>query len=119
MSALAAAWERVHAEAARLRPIHLRQLFADDPDVALVCDPKVDGVAVNGLAGGSSYSDQPVCRSSDARPSIQRFLNVYGRAGDPCQACKDPIERIVQQQRSTFFCPTCHKVLGFSTGRMI
>lgn len=31
MTLLEAAWERVHREAARLRPIHLRALFADDP----------------------------------------------------------------------------------------
>ena len=31
MAPLEAAWERVHREAARLRPIHLRTLFADDP----------------------------------------------------------------------------------------
>ena len=31
MTPLEAAWERVHREAARLRPIHLRTLFADDP----------------------------------------------------------------------------------------
>ena len=31
MTPLEAAWERVHREAARLRPIHQRTLFADDP----------------------------------------------------------------------------------------
>ena len=31
MTPLESAWERVHREAARLRPIHLRTLFADDP----------------------------------------------------------------------------------------
>ena len=31
MDPLEAAWERVHREAARLRPIHLRALFDDDP----------------------------------------------------------------------------------------
>ena len=31
MTPLEAAWERVHREAARLRPTHLRTLFADDP----------------------------------------------------------------------------------------
>ena len=31
MTPLEAAWERVHREAARLRPIHLRTLFANDP----------------------------------------------------------------------------------------
>ena len=31
MTSLEEAWGRVHREAARLRPIHLRRLFADDP----------------------------------------------------------------------------------------
>ena len=31
MTSLEKAWGRVHREAARLRPIHLRTLFADDP----------------------------------------------------------------------------------------
>ncbi len=37
----------------------------------------------------------------------RRYLAVYGRAGEPCPRCGAPIERIVQQQRSTFFCPRC------------
>lgn len=32
---------------------------------------------------------------------------VYGRTGQPCLRCGCSIGRIVQQQRSTFFCPTC------------
>jgi len=34
-------------------------------------------------------------------------LLVYDRAGEPCRACGTPIRRIVQGQRSTFFCPAC------------
>lgn len=45
---------------------------------------------VNGEAGGFS-----------------RFLQVYGRAGQSCLRCGTPVERIVQGQRSTFFCPAC------------
>jgi len=36
-------------------------------------------------------------------------LHVYARAGQPCRACRTPIERIVQgeQVRATYFCPSC------------
>ncbi len=37
---------------------------------------------------------------------IQRFA-VYDRAGQPCRRCGALIRRIVQAQRSTFFCPRC------------
>jgi formamidopyrimidine-DNA glycosylase len=38
---------------------------------------------------------------------FQRYLKVYGRAGEPCPECGNPVARIRQQQRSTFFCPEC------------
>jgi len=34
-------------------------------------------------------------------------LMVYDRAGEPCRRCGTPIRRVVQGQRSTFFCPSC------------
>ena len=34
-------------------------------------------------------------------------LRVYDRAGEPCRRCRTPIRRIVQGQRSTFYCPRC------------
>lgn len=40
---------------------------------------------------------------------FQNFLNVYGKAGQPCPKCDRSIERIVQYQRSTFFCPQCQR----------
>ncbi len=35
------------------------------------------------------------------------LLRVYDRAGEPCRRCGTPIRRIVQGQRSTFYCPVC------------
>jgi formamidopyrimidine-DNA glycosylase len=32
---------------------------------------------------------------------------VYGRAGQPCPRCNGTLRRIVQAQRSTYFCPRC------------
>jgi formamidopyrimidine-DNA glycosylase len=34
-------------------------------------------------------------------------LRVYDRAGAPCRLCGTPIRRVVQGQRSTYFCPSC------------
>jgi formamidopyrimidine-DNA glycosylase len=36
-------------------------------------------------------------------------FKVYGRAGAPCPRCGGTIKRIVQAQRSTFFCAACLK----------
>ncbi|RZJ07819.1 MAG: bifunctional DNA-formamidopyrimidine glycosylase/DNA-(apurinic or apyrimidinic site) lyase [Rubrivivax sp.] len=41
--------------------------------------------------------------------SFQMQAQVYGREGEPCRRCGTAIRRIVQGQRSTFFCPTCQK----------
>lgn len=32
---------------------------------------------------------------------------VYGKEGKPCPACQSAIERIIQKQRSTYYCPQC------------
>ena len=39
---------------------------------------------------------------------VQQF-NVYGRAGRPCLRCGTVIRRLVQAQRSTYFCPKCQR----------
>lgn len=44
-----------------------------------------------------------------ARGSFQDRFAVYGREGQPCLTCKTPIQRIVQAQRSTYFCPRCQR----------
>lgn len=54
---------------------------------------------------GTTISD--FRRVDEKMGEFQNFLKVYGKTGDPCPRCRTPIERIVQQQRSTFFCPTC------------
>ncbi len=39
----------------------------------------------------------------------ESFLQVYGRAGEPCVVCGAPIARLVQSGRSTFFCRRCQR----------
>lgn len=47
---------------------------------------------------------------NNERGGYQDEHRVYGREGKPCTRCKKGIiERIVQAQRSTFFCPKCQK----------
>ncbi|HEX6314313.1 MAG TPA: DNA-formamidopyrimidine glycosylase family protein, partial [Gemmatimonadaceae bacterium] len=44
--------------------------------------------------------------SSVAEPTANRF-KVYDREGEPCRRCRQPIRRITQAGRSTYFCATC------------
>ena len=58
---------------------------------------------------GSSIGDETY-RTVEARVGrFQKRHRVYGHADDPCATCGTPIRRIVQAQRSTFFCPTCQR----------
>lgn len=56
---------------------------------------------------GTTFSDFQ--DSHGQTGSFQEFLRVYGRAGQPCRHCGTAVQRIVQQQRSTFFCPSCQR----------
>ena len=47
---------------------------------------------------------------SEGEPgAFQDFLNVYDREGAPCRRCRTPIRRVVQGQRSTYYCPRCQR----------
>ena len=46
----------------------------------------------------------------DGKPGyFSGSLRVYDRAGSPCLNCGTPIERRVQGQRATFYCPRCQR----------
>lgn len=57
--------------------------------------------------GGSSLRDFRDSHGNDGVYQLE--AGVYGRAGLPCARCGTAVRRIVQAQRSTFFCPTCQK----------
>ncbi len=40
---------------------------------------------------------------------FKQELRVYDREGKTCRKCSDPVKRIVQSNRSTFFCSHCQK----------
>jgi formamidopyrimidine-DNA glycosylase len=55
--------------------------------------------------GGSTLKD---FLHTDGKPGyFQHHFQVYGRANEACYHCSTPIQKIVQAQRATFFCPTC------------
>jgi formamidopyrimidine-DNA glycosylase len=47
--------------------------------------------------------------SADAPVHYEERLRVYDRLGQPCTVCGNPIRRIVQAARSTFYCRTCQR----------
>jgi len=55
--------------------------------------------------GGSTLRDFRDTRGSAGE--FQATARVYGREGLPCVHCGVPIRRVVQAQRSTFYCPRC------------
>jgi formamidopyrimidine-DNA glycosylase len=58
-------------------------------------------------AGGTTLRDY---RNADGDAGqFQHETRVYGREGLPCRVCAAPVRRVVQGQRSTFFCPRCQR----------
>ncbi len=58
-------------------------------------------------AGGSSLRDHR--RADGSLGDFQHNFRAYDREGEPCPSCKGKIKRIVQNGRSTFYCPSCQK----------
>jgi formamidopyrimidine-DNA glycosylase len=57
---------------------------------------------------GSTLGDGTYRNALNEQGGYQNHHRVYDRAGDACPTCQQAqIQRIVQAQRSTFFCPSC------------
>jgi formamidopyrimidine-DNA glycosylase len=57
---------------------------------------------------GSTLGDGTYRNALNQQGSYQNHHRVYGRGGEPCHTCgAGTIVRIVQAQRSTFYCPVC------------
>ena len=97
---------------ARLSPKRLAATIADrkggpnDRAVALV--DAIKAVLNDAIkAGGSSLRDH---RQADGSLGyFQHNFSVYDREGQKCPGCKGVVKRIVQNGRSTFYCPMCQK----------
>ena len=58
-------------------------------------------------SGGSTLKDY--VNGSGSPGYFQQKLMVYGRTGEPCYECGNPIRQIRIGQRSSFFCSKCQK----------
>ena len=57
--------------------------------------------------GGTTLRD---FTSSDGSPGyFKQQLNVYGRAGESCPNCKQPIRQLNIAQRASYYCSQCQK----------
>jgi len=56
---------------------------------------------------GTSFSDY--VDADGNKGGNQHLLKVYGRTGEACLRCDGKVRRIVQAQRSTFYCPRCQR----------
>ena len=78
--------------------------FLEEPAARLFArDAPDDAIA----AGGSSLRDH---RRTDGELGLfQHHFRVYDREGQPCPTpgCGGTVRRVVQNGRSTFFCPAC------------
>ena len=62
---------------------------------------------------GSTLSDGTYRNAINGEGSYQQCHRVYDREGNPCSRCAEGIiQRIVQAQRSTFFCRSCQRKRG-------
>ena len=70
--------------------------------------PEIRSVLADAIRkGGSTLRD---FSRSDGQPGyFQLDYQVYDRTGLPCKLCGTAIRRMVQGQRSTFYCPQCQR----------
>ena len=66
-------------------------------------------VPLNYAGSGASDGLFYFGRSPDVPNSYEERLRVYDRAGQPCVHCGEPIRRLVQAARSTFWCAQCQQ----------
>lgn len=61
---------------------------------------------------GSTLGDGTYRNALNEQGGYQNMHRVYNRADLPCPRCTAKIKRLVQTQRSTFFCAKCQKRTG-------
>jgi formamidopyrimidine-DNA glycosylase len=66
-----------------------------------------EAVGGSGTSLGGTYLN---FADADGDPGeFYEALNVYDREDEPCYRCGGAIKRIVQAQRSTYYCPVCQR----------
>jgi formamidopyrimidine-DNA glycosylase len=91
---------RLHGDRppAGISPAKMRQLLLD-----------VRAVFAAALADGGTSFDALYVNVNGESGYFDRFLNVYGRAGEPCSRCGTAIRRVKWMNRSSYYCPYCQR----------
>lgn len=74
--------------------------------LAVRCCRKILRQAI--VCGGTTIADY--VNAGGEAGYFQQKLQVYGRKGQPCRRCKNPVARIVLAGRSSFFCNNCQRL---------
>lgn len=99
------------AEALFLAGLHPQTVAADVPQSRVRrLHRAIVGVLSEAIAHGSTMNVDPQnVEGSYYGGPYENHWRVYDRAGQPCGLCTTKVERIVQGNRSTYFCPRCQR----------
>lgn len=89
---------------ARLHPLRRADSLSEADIAALYATVQAalhDGIAYEGAS--INWYRKP----DGSQGESQKHFYVYGRAGEPCRTCGQPIQKIRVAQRGTHFCPHC------------
>lgn len=91
---------------ARLSPFRAGSSLDDDEALALV--GAIESVLHQGVKNrGTSFSDYVDGAGNTGDNAVH--LQVFQRQGQQCRVCAEVVVRVLQGQRSTFWCPRCQK----------
>lgn len=92
--------------AAKIHPERLSNSLKD-AEIAALRDEIIRILQLGIAKGGSTIRTYKNALGENG--SMQDFLQVYGKTGEPCPRCATPIEKIKVGGRGTHFCPACQK----------
>ena len=92
---------------ARIHPLRVAGELTDDELAALTRAIK-EALRAGILRQGASLRDYAA--PNGRRGRMQTAFKVYGRAGEPCERCGSPIEKIRAAGRGTWYCPECQRL---------
>jgi formamidopyrimidine-DNA glycosylase len=96
---------------ARIHPLRPAGSLTE-PEVRRLHRGVRDALAVGIARQGSTLRDYRLPDGSAG--AMQDEFKVYGRAGEPCERCGTPIEKIRASGRGTSYCPRCQRPDGRS-----
>ncbi len=92
---------------AKLHPERVVSTLTEDETVLL--GKSISTILLRALNDKGSSFDARYRLPSGEGGKAQRWHKVYQRIKEPCTECGSKIEKIVQNNRSTYYCPVCQK----------